>query len=125
MKWVPLEVVLAVHDRQISEHGGAFGLRDMGLLESGLARAKQRASYDRRADVYDLAAEYAFGIARDHPFVDGNKRTAYVITRLFLRLNNCDMAGGLSERVIMFVRLAQGTCTLNEFAAWLRGPRSR
>jgi len=125
MKWVPLGVALCVHDRQISEHGGAFGLRDMGLLESGLTRAKQRACHDKRADVCDLGAEYAFGIARDHPFIDGNKRTAYVTTRLFLRLNNKDMGGAPSERVLMFVGLAKGTCGLNEFAAWLRGPRSQ
>ncbi len=82
--WIDPAVVLAVHDEQLAEHGGMSGIRDMGLLQSGLARPVQLETYGD-PDVFDLAAAYAYGIAQNHPFVDGNKRTAYVVSMLFLR----------------------------------------
>ena len=80
-QWIDAAVVLAVHDQQLVEHGGSAGVRDMGLLESALARPEQLAAYGD-PDIFDLAATYAHGIARNHPFVDGNKRTAYVVCML-------------------------------------------
>ncbi len=85
-RWVDAAVVLAIHDQQIAEHGGTAGVRDLALLESALARPAQLAAYES-PDLFDLAATYAHGIARNHPFVDGNKRTAYVVCMLFLRLH--------------------------------------
>jgi len=84
--WVDPTVVLAVHEEQLAEYGGSAGIRDAGLLESALARPKNLAAYGE-PDVAELAASYGFGIARNHPFVDGNKRTAFVSVELFLRLN--------------------------------------
>src|SRR5471030_2886163 len=86
--WVAFDVVQAIHDRQLAEHGGGDGLRDVGLLSSALARPENAAGYGS-PDAADLAAAYAFGIAKNHPFVDGNKRTAWVVARLFLHMNNC------------------------------------
>ena len=88
-KWIDPEVVFAIHDQQIAEHGGTEDIRDMGLIESALARSRNLSSYSA-SDVFDLAAEYGYGIARNHGFIDGNKRTAYVVTLLFLVLNGHD-----------------------------------
>ena len=84
--WLSLKIVLAIHDEQLAEHGGATGLRDAGLLESALARPLNHASY-ADPEVAELAALYALGIVRNHPFVDGNKRTGYVARETFLELN--------------------------------------
>jgi death on curing protein len=118
-KWVDPEVVLAIHDQQIAEHGGAGGIRDMGLIESALARPMNLASYSG-SDVFDLAAEYGCGIARNPGFIDGNKRTAYVVTRVFLVLNGHDLTAPAVERVLVFEKLAKGELTPDEFAGWLR-----
>ena len=85
-EWVAVDVVYAIHDRQLSEHGGLEGIRDAGLLESALARPQNLAAY-QQADAADLAAAYSYGLARNHPFLDGNKRTAWIVARLFLALN--------------------------------------
>jgi len=87
MKWLRIDAVLAMHKRQIAEHGGSDGVRDIGLLESALARPQNIAVYEPDADIARLAAAYAFGIAKNHPFVDGNKRTSLVACRTFLILN--------------------------------------
>ena len=87
MKWLRVDAVLAMHKRQIAEHGGGDGVRDIGLLESALARAQNILAYEPDADIARLAAAYGFGIAKNHPFVDGNKRMALVATRTYLLLN--------------------------------------
>jgi len=118
-KWIDTAVVLAIHGQQIAEHGGIDGTRDMGLIESALARPKNLASYSA-SDVFDLAAEYGYGIARNHGFVDGNKRTAYVVTLLFLRLNGHDLTAPAAERVLVFEKLGKGELVPDQFAKWLR-----
>jgi death-on-curing protein len=117
--WIEPEVVFAIHDQQIAEHGGMDGILDMGLIESALARPRTLASYSA-SDVFDLAAEYGYGSARNHGFVDGNKRTAYVVTLLFLVLNGHDLAVAAVERVLNFEKLGKGELAPDEFAGWLR-----
>ncbi len=118
-KWVSLETVLAIHDRQIEEHGGRSGLRDRGLLQSALARPQYKSCYATH-DACDLAAAYAFGLIRDHPFVDGNKRTAYVTARVFLQLNAVTVSIPGVEAVLTIVSLAAGEIDEEELAARLR-----
>jgi death-on-curing protein len=118
-KWIDLGVVLAIHDQQIAEHGGTDGIRDIGLIENALARLRNLASYPA-SDVFDLAAEYGCGIARNHGFIDGNKRTAYVVTLLFLVLNGHDLTAPAVERVLIFEKLGKGGLAPDEFAGWLR-----
>lgn len=122
-RWILPQTVLAIHDAQLAEHGGLPGLRDMGLLESALARPRNLLAHAPSAapDAYDLAAAYAYGLARNHAFIDGNKRTAYVVCRLFLLLHGCDMAAPDVERVLVFERLGKGEVTERELAGWLRG----
>jgi death-on-curing protein len=118
--WIDPSVVLAIHDQQIAEHGGISGVRDMGLLESALARPLQLEAYGD-PDAFDLAATYAHGIARNHPFLDGNKRTAYVVCMLFLRLHGFRIKAPGPECVIVFERLGRGEIEQKELAAWLQG----
>lgn len=118
--WVPLSVIIIVHDRQISRHGGAAGLRDRGLLESGTARALNRAAHDDTADLFDIAAAYAFGLAKAHAFVDGNKRTAFVTAVTFLRLNGWTFRPDPVQGVQMMETLAESKATESQFAKWLR-----
>ena len=117
--WIDRDVVLAVHAQQIAEHGGAGGIRDLGLIESALAKPVNLLRYGD-PDIYDLAAAYGCGIARNHGFVDGNKRTAYVVTRLFLRLNGHDFDASPFERVLVFERVGIGEMTAEELADWLK-----
>ena len=119
--WLLEEAVRAIHERQIIEHGGSSGLRDEGLLLSALARPQHLLAYgDPPPDAAALAAAYAFGIARNHPFIDGNKRTALVIARTFLLLNNSDVAASQEEKYLIFLHLAEGSLTEEELAAWIR-----
>lgn len=119
--WISPELAEAIHDRQLAEHGGPSGVRDRGLLESALARPQQLAAYGGQdVDAPALAAAYAFGLARNHPFVDGNKRTAYVVCRTFLVLNGWDMIGELSGRYEIFLGLANGAIDEQALADWLR-----
>ena len=118
--WVAQSVVLAVHDEQIAEHGGAAGVRDLGLLESALARPQHLAVYDPDADAAALAAAYAFGIARNHPFVDGNKRTALVVSETFLAINGYALAASDAELIVTFLGLAAGDLSEEALAAWFR-----
>ena len=117
--WIAHRVVVAVHNEQLAEHGGAAGIRDAGLLESALARAENLAAYGD-PDVAALAAAYGFGIARNHPFVDGNKRAALVTTELFLALNGFDLIVGDVECVLTILSLAAGELDETAFAEWLR-----
>ncbi len=119
--WLLEETVVAIHHRQISEHGGSDGLRDEGLLASALARPQNLLAYAQpRPDLAALAAAYAFGIARDHPFVDGNKRTSLVAARTFLLLNGVNLEASQDEKYLTFLELAQGTLTEEQLADWVR-----
>lgn len=117
--WVQTQVVYAVHDRQLAEHGGGDRIRDAGLLESALARPQNLAAYEE-PHAADLAAAYASGLARNHPFVDGNKRTAWVIARLFLKLNQVEFRFVPEEAVEVMERLAAGDLSEAELADWFR-----
>jgi len=114
--WLTRELLLAVHDEQIAEHGGASGIRDIGLLESAIARPRTHTDYG----VPDLAALYAIAIARNHPFIDGNKRTAFVALETFLALNGLDLTSGDAEATIMMLDMTAGTISDAVFIAWLR-----
>lgn len=118
-RWVALEVVYAVHDRQIAEHGGGQGVRDGGAIESALARAPNLAAYDD-PDAAALAACYAFGLARNHGFVDGNKRTAWVIARLFLADNGYRLRHDKADAVRTVEGLAAGRIGEEALAQWFR-----
>ena len=117
--WLSRDLILAIHDEQLAEHGGSTGLRDPGLLESALARPLNRAGY-AEPDVSELAALYGLAIARNHPFIDGNKRTAFVAMEVFLRLNGCLFNAGDAEAVVMTLAMAAGELPDNEFTAWVR-----
>lgn len=117
--WLDGEIALAVHDRQLAEHGGGRGLRDSGALESALARPINRWAYGED-DRVRLAAAYAFGIARNHPFADGNKRTAWVMARLFLRLNGVEIAFLAEDAIRTVLALAAGKLDEDELAGWFR-----
>jgi death-on-curing protein len=118
-RWIGIATILAIHDEQLAEHGGATGVRDHGLLESALARPMNLAAYGR-PDAFAVAAAYAFGIARNHPFVDGNKRTAYVAAELFLMKNGLVLNSSDQDCVLSTLQLADGTLDEEAFAAWLR-----
>lgn len=118
-KWVGSVVALAVHDRQLSEHGGGVGLRDAGALESALARPVNKWTYGEE-DRSSLAAAYAFGIARNHPFVDGNKRTAWVISRLFLAQNGVLLRYDKQDAIDTVLTLAAGVLSEDGLADWFR-----
>jgi death on curing protein len=119
--WLLTETVRAVHSRQISEHGGKPGIRDEGLLLSALARPQNLVAYgDPTPDLSALAASYAYGIARNHPFIDGNKRVALVAARTFLILNGADLEATQQEKYITFLRLAEGGLSEDELAEWIR-----
>lgn len=118
--WVALDVALAAHLEQLSEHGGGQGVRDERLLDSAMARPQNLLAYGI-ADAAALAAAYAFGIARNHPFVDGNKRTAVVVSETFLALNGYALGATDAELVVAFLALAAGELSENELADWFRG----
>lgn len=119
--WLSEELILSVHDRQIAEHGGGAGVRDRGMLQSALARPQQRLAYGGMdTDLPALAAAYAYGIARNHPFVDGNKRTAAVACELFLQLNGYVLVAGDPDLYPVFLGLAAGEISEEELTIWLR-----
>lgn len=117
--WIDAEVARSIHAEQIAEHGGPPGVRDDAGLEGAMARARNLASYGN-PDAADLAAAYAYGIARDHPFVDGNKRTAAVVSETFLMLNGFVLDVSDAELVVAFQELAAGELTEAELADWFR-----
>jgi death on curing protein len=117
--WVDSDVVLAIHEEQLAEHGGADGVRDMGLLESALARSQNLLAYGT-PDPADLAAAYAGGIARNHPFIDGNKRTAWVVAETFVELNGAEIAADDAGAYEAMLALAEGRIDESAFAAWMR-----
>ncbi len=119
--WIERPLAIAIHERQLAEHGGASGVRDDGLLDSALARPQQSHAYgDPPPDLADLAASLAFGLARNHPFIDGNKRTAHVCYRVFLALNGADLVASDEDKYIRMLGLAEGSLSEAEFATWLR-----
>ena len=117
--WVTVEVAEAVHAEQLAEHGGGEGVRDRGLLESAMARPKNLAAYGE-PEAAERAAAYAYGIARNHPFVDGNKRTAAVVSETFLMLNGHRLECSDAELVVAFLALAAGELAEEELADWFR-----
>jgi death on curing protein len=117
--WIATDVALAAHAEQLAEHGGGVGLRDQGALESAMMRPQNLATYGE-ADAAGLAAAYAFGIARNHPFIDGNKRSAAVVAETFLAINGHGLAASDAELVVTFVALAAGELSEEELADWLR-----
>ena len=117
--WISLEVASAAHREQLAEHGGGEGVRDARLLESAMARPRQLAAYGD-PDMAALAAAYAYGIARNHPFVDGNKRTAAVVSETFLATNGLVLNASDAELVVAFLALAAGELSQEELADWFR-----
>lgn len=118
-RWLTRRAAASIHLRQIQRHGGGHGIRDEGLLDSALARPQNLAAYGEPT-VFDLAASYAFGLARNHPFIDGNKRTAFVAAVLFLRMNGQEFFAEPAEAAVVFLRLAAGEFSEPELAEWLR-----
>ncbi|VVT10217.1 type II toxin-antitoxin system death-on-curing family toxin [Erythrobacter sp. EC-HK427] len=117
--WLDARFALAVHDRQLAEHGGASGIRDANALESALSRPVNRWAYGED-ELAALTAAYAFGIARNHPFADGNKRTAWVVARTFLRLNGAALSFEQVDAVLTVQALAAGELSEEELADWFR-----
>ena len=119
--WINRALALAIHDRQLAEHGGGTGVRDEGMLDSALARPQQRHAYgDPPPDLADLAASLAYGLARNHPFVDGNKRTAAVACEAFIRLNGALLQADDHALYPVYLGLAEGSLSDAAFADWLR-----
>lgn len=118
-RWIDRAVLIAVHEMQLAEHGGGAGLRDVALLESALAKPLNLAAYGE-PDACALAAAYGYGIARNHAFIDGNKRTAFVAVELFLRLNGWQLMASDADCVLTMLAVATGELTESEFADWLR-----
>ena len=118
-RWIDRRALLLLHAESLAEHGGGEGLRDEGLLESALARPENLAAYGK-PDFADLAASYGFGMAKNHPFVDGNKRAAFLAVGLFLYLNGYRLGATQAEATLTMLALAAGDITEPEFAAWLR-----
>lgn len=117
--WLEETVILAVHEYQLAEHGGIVGVRDRGLLQSALMRPRNRALYSP-TDIAELAAAYGYGIIGSHPFLDGNKRTGYVATKLFVALNGWRLTTDRTECYAVIIKLAAGNLSEEEFAAWIR-----
>lgn len=119
--WIEKQLAIAIHERQLAEHGGGSGVRDESLLDSALARPQQLRAYgDPPPDIADLAASLAFGLARNHPFVDGNKRTAAVACETFIVLNGGTLNADDPELYPQYLALAEGNLSEAEFADWLR-----
>ncbi len=119
--WLLDEVVLALHGEQLAEHGGLAGVRDLGAVKSALARPRNLAGHEDCEDVTQLAAAYAYGIARNHGFADGNKRTALVAADLFLMLNGYELSSLPVENVMTILGVADGSISENELVTWFRG----
>ena len=118
--WIKIDRVLAMHSRQIAEHGGGDGVRDLGLLESALARPQNIEVYEPDADIARLGASYAIGIVKNHPFIDGNKRTGYVVMETFIIKNGFELHATPADKYITFLKLAEGSLSEDELAQWLR-----
>ena len=117
--WLPLELLIRLHDRQIELHGGLPGTRDPGLLESAVARPLNAWSYGE-TDLFTLASLYAGGLIKNHPFLDGNKRIGFLSALLFLEANGWKMAAPMGERLAFTLQLAASEVSEEAYAAWLR-----
>ncbi len=122
--WLSRQLILAIHDEQLAEHGGALGIRDEGLLESALARPLNRAGYGD-PDIAELGALYAIAITRNHPFLDGNKRTAFAALFIFLSLNGMEFEPPEVDATMAVLRLAAGEMSDDEFIRWVRDNSSK
>lgn len=118
--WLIREALVVLHDESIAEHGGIDGIRDQGLLESALARAQNRFAYENETDLHRLAATYAFGIAKNHPFADGNKRAAFLAAGMFLRVNGIRLTASQADATMVMYDLAASKIDEATFAAWLK-----
>ncbi|RLA43331.1 MAG: type II toxin-antitoxin system death-on-curing family toxin [Gammaproteobacteria bacterium] len=116
--WIINETVLPVHSLLLAEHGGGVGIRDEGLLESALSRPIQKFSHEPKPSIFELAASYSFGLAKNHPFVDGNKRTAFTVGTLFLELNGYRLTAPEPIAAVAFEDLASGKLSESELANW-------
>jgi death on curing protein len=123
-RWIDRQALVLLHDESLAEHGGSPGLRDEGLLESALARPKNLAAYGA-PDLADLAAAYGIGLAKNHPFIDGNKRAAFLAVGLFLALNGHRLAATQLEATMTMLGVAAGDIDEAAFAAWIRVSRKR
>ncbi len=118
--WVLPETVLAIHQMLLAEHGGMPGIRDQTLLDSALARPQQRLAYGDNASLFVLAASYSYGLAKNHPFVDGNKRVALTVAAVFLELNEYSLNSSEPETVVIYEQLASGSISEEALADWFR-----
>jgi len=118
--WLLDDVVMRLHDEQLAEHGGLAGVRDLAAVQSALARPLNLVSYEDCEDVAQLAAAYAFGIARNHGFADGNKRTALVVADMFLMLNGYELSSSPAENVMTILAVADGSMSENNLTIWIR-----
>lgn len=118
-RWLTRFILERVHEQQIREHGGEHGVRDKSLLQSALHRPKNTFAYEPDTSLVELAADYAFGIAKNHPFVDGNKRTAFLAAFIFLEINGLTLEADESEVVAIVVALSSGDIGRDELASWL------
>lgn len=123
--WVALEAVLLLHEESIAEHGGLAGVRDLGLLESALARPRNLFAYEGVSDIARLAAAHAAGIARNHPFADGNKRAAFLALGLFVAINGWRLVADKAEATIVMLDLAAGELEEEALAEWIRARLAR
>jgi death-on-curing protein len=120
IEWLPVEAVIIIHGEQIGEHGGAPGVRDEGLLRSALARSQNLHAYEPNTGLARLAASYAYGIARNHAFVDGNKRLALAATATFLILNDAPLKASEADAYEFVMGVAEGRYAETDAAAWIR-----
>jgi len=118
-KWILESVVHAIHDEQLAEHGGLQGTRDLSLLQSALSRPQNLVAYGS-PDIAELAASYGYGISRNHPFNDGNKRTAFVVVELFLMLNGYELIADDGACVLIMLDVASGEISEESFASWIK-----
>jgi death on curing protein len=118
-EWVALDIILAIHEEQLAEHGGLLGIRDQGMLESALARPQNLFAYSPGASLHQLAAAYAVGIGKNHGFVDGNKRTAWVVCAVFLELNGMRVFADQADVVRVMLQIATDSITEANVVSWL------
>ena len=124
-RWLSLHIVTAIHDESLAQFGGASCMRDQGLLESALARPKNLRAYAEMSTIFELAAAYGAGIIRNHPFVDGNKRTGLLAVNAFLALNSCVFDPDQAAEVRMILELTSGNATDAQFATWIEANSRR
>jgi death on curing protein len=118
--WLRKDVLLAIHERLLAEHGGSSGIRDSGLLESALAKPNNLFVYGKNPTIFDLASAYACALIKNHPFIDGNKRTGFLAAFLFLELNGCEFLAEERDVVVNTLAVAEGTMNEEHYAAWLK-----